>query len=223
MDDNNKIKKQVIIIFITIVTLTFLFIFFSFKSINFLEKENTKLVISDLMKKLNYESINFSNAEDLNKKDILKIVKLNTEKDNFDVYLYNKKDIYSIVNSTNNKEIYTNKKNFLKNENNEDVIILVQGIFGAYGKINVLDSGAKLKYYLPQGKYKFRKLDIKNLNSNLNPSIYLQQTYEEKGIVKEKNLEEIVFENNLFKEIQIKKDTYIDLSPNSIFEVQKIN
>lgn len=223
MEKNNKNKKQIIIIFATIVILTLSFIFFSMNSMQFLEKENTKIKISDLMKKLNYTSIQFSNGDDLNNDNILKIVNISSGEDNFKVYLYNKNEIYSIVNSSNNKEIYSNKKKFLKNKNDEDVIILVQGIFGAYGKINVFDKGAKLKYYLPQGKYKFRKLDIKSLNSKDYPTVYLQKSNNTNGITQEETIKEISFKNNLFIEIEITEDTYLDLSKQSILEVQKIN
>lgn len=228
--ESNEIKKQSFQLktfsFISIIFIILLMIFIklSYISINYLQKEEIKAKIQNIMKNLNYDKITFNKSQFSNNKIIDKF-EITTNDDIFDIYIYNKKEIYNIVNKRNNKEIYSNKKQTFKNDDNEDVIILIDGLFGAYGKINVNDS-SKIKYYLPKGKYKFRRLNSSNIFKEYKEEskVFIQKTLTDKNSQTFiQTVNNISFTNNLFIEMDIKEDEFLEISENAIFEVQKIS
>lgn len=228
--ESNEIKKQSFQLktfsFISIIFIILLMIFIklSYISINYLQKEEIKAKIQNIMKNLNYDKITFNKSQFSNNKIIDKF-EITTNDDIFDIYIYNKKEIYNIVNKRNNKEIYSNKKQTFKNDDNEDVIILIDGLFGAYGKINVNDS-SKIKYYLPKGKYKFRRLNSSNIFKEYKEEskVFIQKTLTDKNSQTFiQTVNNISFTNNLFIEMEIKEDEFLEISENAIFEVQKIS
>lgn len=212
--------------FISIIFIIVLIIFIKLSSIsiNYLQNEEMKAQIKTIMKNLNYDNIKFNKSQ-LSNNTIIDKFEINTNDDIFDIYIYNKREIYNIVNKRNNKEIYSNKKQTLKNDDNKDVIILIDGLFGAYGKINVNDS-SKIKYYLPKGKYKFRKLNSSNIfeEYQTKSKIFIQKTLIDKNSQTFiKNVNELSFTNNLFLELNLEEDEFIEISKNAIFEAQKIS
>lgn len=221
-DKNKKIKIFLIIIIVIITTIGLIKL--SAISVSYIKNENLKSEIKNIMNDLNYNTIEFKNSK-FSKDNIIDKLEFNADEDSFNTYIYNKSEIYNIVNKKNNKEIYSNKKLTLKNNQNEDVIILIQGLFGAYGKIDINDSNPKLKYYLPEGKYKFRKLKNPYVkNSKENPSIYIQKNINiNNSHISTKTIKEIEFNNDFFTEVDILPNTFLDISNDAIFEVQKIS
>lgn len=209
-------NKNIIIMFF-IILFILLFIFFSFKSTQLLKKEKVKNKIKVIMNNLNYSKVDF-NDKKLFSGEIVDKIKVNTENNSFFVYIYNQDEVYNIVNAQNYKEVYSNKKKFLKNENDNDVIILIKNLFGAYGKINITNGNPQLKYFLPAGKYKVRKIN----KAQINPKLYIQENIKNNnGDIVENTLKEIEFNNDLFVEIELSKNNFLDISENAILEIQK--
>lgn len=212
----SNLNKNILIVFFIILFVLF-FIFFSFKSTQLLKEEKVKNRIKIIMNNLNYSKVSF-NDKKLFSGNIIDKIKVNTENNSFFVYIYNQDEVYNIVNAQNYKEVYSNKKKFLKNENDNDVIILFKNLFGAYGKINITNGNPQLKYFLPAGKYKVRKIN----HDNINPKLYIQENVKnDNGGIVENTLREIEFNNDLFVEIELSKNNFLDISENAILEIQK--
>lgn len=212
----SNLNKNILIVFF-IILFVLLFIFFSFKSTQLLKEEKVKNKIKVIMNNLNYSKVVFDDKK-LFSGDIIDKIKVNTENNSFFVYIYNQDEVYNIVNAQNYKEVYSNKKKFLKNDNDNDVIILFKNLFGAYGKINITNGNPQLKYFLPAGKYKVRKIN----HDNINPKLYIQENVKDNnGDIVENTLREIEFNNDLFVEIELSKNNFLDISENAILEIQK--
>lgn len=215
----NKSNKNVFIALIILVFIL-LFITLGFKSTSFLKQEKLKSDIKKIMENLNYSNITFENEKEILRDGLLNKVLISSGDDKFLVYIYNQSEIYNIVNNQNYKEIYSNKKKTLKNEKNEDVILLVSNLFGGYGKINILNGTASLRYFIPKGKYKVRRL---NKNENENQKILIMQNTKDENMNDVETLiKEYEFTNDLFIEIEVPENTYLDISNNSVFELQNI-